>query len=70
MKKILFFIIVASCLFGCKSIELPTTEPWEGRYSSVEEFKEKTRNIELRSGQSIWVVSNGTMYRILKKVEK
>jgi DNA-binding PadR family transcriptional regulator len=53
-----------------KTLEIPVVESWEGRYSTVKEFQEKTKDINLRDGQSIWVISNGTMYRILKKAEK
>ena len=71
MKKsiiISFFCILFS---GCiKTVEIPVVESWEGRYPTVKEFREKTKDINLRDGQSIWVISNGTMYRILKKAEK
>ena len=70
MKKLMMSIVFASLLAGCVSVEIPTVEPWEGRYPTVEEFHEKTDNIELKEGQQIWVLSNGTMYRLLKKVEK
>lgn len=70
MKNFIYMAIFASLLAGCTSVEVPVVEPWEGRYSTVEEFKEKTEGIELKSGQQIWVISNGTMYRLLKKVEK
>jgi len=70
MKKIIVFILITCFFYGCRSIQVPTIEPWEGRYPTVEEFKEKTQNIELKKGQQIWVISNGTMYRILKKAEK
>ena len=75
MKKI-FYILTISLLFfaGCitveKTIECQTTEPWENHYFTVKEFKEKTQNIELKDRQSIWVLSNDTLKRILKDVSK
>ena len=70
MKQIILSVFFSIFLIGCRSVEVPTVEPWEGRYPTVEEFREKTSQIELKSGQQIWVLSNGTMYRLLKKVEK
>lgn len=70
MKKSIYMAIFALFVAGCTSVEVPTVEPWEGRYPTVSEFKEKTKDIELKNGQQIWVLSNGTMYRLLKKVEK
>ena len=70
MKTILAVLLFIVLLSGCTSVEIPTVEPWEGRYSTIEEFKAGTDAIELKDGQCIWVLSNGTMYRLLKKVEK
>lgn len=69
MKKILLFLLL-TIFCGCKTIEIPVSEPWEGRYSTVDEFNDATKNIILKEKQQIWVLSNGTMYRLLKKVEK
>ena len=62
--------ILAAFAAGCTSVEVPVVEPWEGRYSTVEEFRAKTDGLELKPGESVWVLSNGTMYRLLRKVEK
>ena len=71
MKKIAIIAILIGIFQGCiTKVDVPVAEPWEGRYSTVEEFRQKTENIELKSGQCIWVLSNGTLYRILKKTEK
>lgn len=70
MKKIVIFAVLIALITGCRTTEIPVAEPWEGRYSTVDEFRHKTEGIELKNGQSIWVLSNGTMYRLLKKVEK
>lgn len=74
MKKI-FYILTLSLLFftGCitveNKIECKPTEPWENHYFSVEEFKEKTQDIQLKDGQSIWVLSNETLKRVLKDIK-
>jgi hypothetical protein len=72
MKKIAFIAFLSGLLqTGCVTkVDIPVAEPWEGRYPTVEEFRKKTESIELKNGQSIWVLSNGTMYRLLKKTEK
>ena len=71
MKNSILITLFCILLSGCmKTLEIPVVETWEGRYSTVKEFQEKTKDINLKDGQSIWVISNGTMYRILKKAEK
>ena len=71
MKKLIAILTTMSVLGGCKTqLVVPTVEPWEGRYPTVEEFQKATSGIELKDGQQIWVLSNGTMYRLLRKVEK
>lgn len=71
MKIGVITLIVLFMTCGCKTtVVVPTVEPWEGRYPTVEEFQEGTKDIQLKDGQQIWVLSNGTMYRLLKKTEK
>lgn len=69
--KTITIVLTLALLAGCTTTyEIPTVEPWEGRYPTVEAFHEKTSDIQLKDGQQIWVLSNGTMYRLLKKVKK
>lgn len=68
--KTFAFLSFLALFAGCRSITVPIVEPWEGRYQSVEEFRKGTEGIQLGEGQSIWVISNGTMYRILEKSER
>ena len=71
MKQSLFIfltsVLLSGCVFSPKSVNIMTTKPWEGHYMTVEEFKQKTDNIQLEEGISIWVISNTTLYEILKK---
>lgn len=67
-KKILF--ILTAFLVGCINANQPiveTTKPWENHYYTVEEFQNGTKDISLDNGESIWVISNRTLSRVLKK---
>ena len=71
-RKILFFALIFSVLLqGCFSlgpkIDVNTTRPWEGHYMNVQDFLEKTRDIQLEDNESIWVLSNRTLYTLLKE---
>ena len=48
MKKIAIIGVLIALMAGCRTTEIPVIEPWEGRYSTVEEFKLKTEGIELK----------------------
>lgn len=72
MLKIGFLLLsflLLSFLTGCIStkLEIKTTYPWEGHYMSVEEFvsNESVKNISLKEGDSIWLISNDTIQLIL-----
>ena len=71
-KMILILIIPITMLSGCKTnqIDVLTTKSWEGHYQSVQEFKEKTQDIKLDKKESIWVLSNQTLYSLLKQQKK
>ena len=73
MKKLrqllkIIAIMLLMLASGCMSndIVVDPVQPWEGHYMTVEEFKEKTADIQLESNQSIWVLSNNTLKRVLK----
>ena len=62
-------IVTASCLFlvGCiTEPKIETTSPWEGHYYSFDELKSKVENQQLEEKQSIWLLSNTTLKRLLK----
>ena len=72
-------IIVAICasmlasamLVGCVTpINVESTKQWEGHYKTVEEFHEKTNGIVLDKDESIWILSNHTLNRLLKNTGK
>ena len=72
-KKLLMILIIPSILIsGCKSdqIDVLTTKSWEGHYYTVEDFKTKTNDIKLDKKESIWVLSNQSLYYILKHQKK
>lgn len=72
-KKSLMILIIPSIIVsGCKSdqIDVLTTKSWEGHYYTVEEFKNKTTDIKLDKKESIWVLSNQSLYYILKQQKK
>ena len=73
MKKMIAFTLAAICLSGCIStteIVVDSVKSWEGHYKTAEEFREKTKDIQLEQNETIWVLSNKTLSRVLKNVEK
>lgn len=61
--------VIAACMFlvGCiTEPKIETTLPWEGHYYSFEELKSKTEGQTLEEKQSMWLLSNGTLKRLLK----
>lgn len=70
--KTIAVILVSIVLCGCMTPDpkVESTKPWEGHYYSVDEFKGKTSDIELDNNESIWVLSNHTLNRLLKNVGK
>lgn len=48
MKKLSIIAVLIALITGCRTTEIPLIEPWEGRYSTMEEFKSKTEGIELK----------------------
>ena len=71
MKKEFIFIFLAFAMSGC--ITKPTiesTKPWEGHYYSANELKEKVDTIQLDKDESMWLISNHTLNRLLKNTRK
>lgn len=65
------FILSLFALVGCVSDQptIQTVKSWEGHYMSVEDFNKQTNNIKLDKDESIWVLSNRTLKRVLKNNE-
>lgn len=74
MKKYLCLIPLLGLLCGCisqpKTIEVETTRYWENHYKNVNDFYFGTTNIKLDKDESIWVISNKTLSRLLKNTGK
>ena len=72
MKTKTFAAVVAlilAAITGCITkvdVVVDPVKPWEGHYVTTEEFKEKTAEIQLDEGESIWVISNNTLKRVLR----
>lgn len=62
-------VVAAFMLFSCgcisRNIEIQPTNAWEGRYSDCETALEALRGCRLERGQSIWILSNRTLKRVL-----
>ena len=61
-----FSIICTGCFSSGPKIDINLVRPWEGHYMTVEDFREKTKDIRLENNESVWVLTNKTLYNILK----
>jgi len=72
MKRFLTALAIA-IITGCISVEhnvvIESAKTYEGHYMTVEEFKKGTESMQLQSGESVWVLSNVTLKRLLKNTE-
>jgi hypothetical protein len=66
--KIYITLICVLLFSGCiTNIEVPVTKQWEGRYDSVEDINKVVKTIELQKNESVWILSNSTLKRLLKQ---
>lgn len=67
-----YLAFLAVCLIaGCiHTTEIQSTKQWEGHYTDVESFKKATENMQLDKNESVWVLSNKTLNRVLKNTER
>ena len=69
LRKFNKISILALCLAmaGCQMSNEPiiTTNDWEGHYKDETSFYKATRDIQLKKGESIWVLSNRTLSQLL-----
>lgn len=70
MQKIILICLLF--LSGCIQFtpEVQTTKSWENHYKNTDDFYENTKNITLEKGESIWVLSNSSLSRLLKQIRK
>ena len=67
-----YYMLLTSIFLMTGCIIQPTiesTKPWEQHYKSVDEFKKGTENIILDENETIWVMSNKTLNRLLINVK-
>ena len=70
MKKT-FAILAMLILSGCMTEpKIEATKPWEDHYYTVDELKKIVDSIELDKDESIWLMSNHTLNRLLKNTRK
>lgn len=57
---------------GCitTQIEAPVVRPWEGRYESQAAAAKAAETIRLEKGESVWLLSNSTLKRLLKTTKE
>ena len=64
-------IIATILLNGCMTEpKLEATKPWEKHCYTVEELKQNIENMQLDKDESIWIMSNHTLNRLLKNTRK
>lgn len=61
---VLASLSIAGCATGV-DLEVTTTRQWEGHYFTEKDFYKATRELDLQKNESIWVLSNATLNKIL-----
>lgn len=67
------YIIISTVLLFSGCINMTTIDPvksWEGHFMTVDDFKKATNDITLDDDESIWVLSDRTLNRVLKNTER
>lgn len=56
---------------GCISSEIVVepTRQWEGHFYTTNEVQFATQRMQLNEGESVWILSNSTLKRVLKNVK-
>ena len=71
MKKTFIVAMLATSMYGCMTQpKIEATKQWEDHYYSVEDLKKKIETIKLDEDESIWMMSNHTLNRLLKNIGK
>lgn len=65
-----YVAMLAAICCGCmtKQPVVESTKSWENHYMDSKSFYEGTKDIKLDEGESIWVLSNKTLARLLNNV--
>lgn len=68
MRTFIIASVIAIGLTGCMTEpKIEATKPWEGHCYTIEKLKDKVDNMQpLDDGESIWLLSNHTLNRLLK----
>ena len=67
MKKciaMLLLMIATGCVNVNPAVE--PVKPWEGHFFTAEEAKASVESIQLEENESVWILSNRTLKRVLK----
>lgn len=65
-----------SVFAGCCSIsnnndvEITPTKQWEGHYYSVKDVQKAVDGLKLEKNESVWMISNRTLNRVLQNTGK
>ena len=71
--KVFAAALLAATAAGCLTVErnlvVEAARPWEGRYSSTEEFRAAAQSVSVPEGDCLWLLSGSTLKRLLKNTE-
>ena len=65
---ILFAIVCSGCFSNPQPLNVSTVYPFEGRYGSKVVVAIDGKRAEVNEGDSIWILSNNTVYNLLTSV--
>lgn len=69
--KYIAIICIPVALLGCMTEpKLEATKPWENHYYTVDQLKQAVESMQLEENESVWMMSNHTLNRLLKNVRK
>lgn len=68
--KAFFAIVLAMLLAGCATQPVvEPTEVWEGHFYNTNQVQEAVQKMQLKDKQSVWILSNTTLKRLLTNVK-
>lgn len=63
---LLGFLLMA----GCTTVTIDPVSSWEGHYYTESEVQAAIENMKLNKNQSVWILSDSTLMRVLKNNRK